>query len=51
MKIYINGYDFSKINVNYEHSFKNTFIYTNECIYTNYKKELHRIEYKNVAND
>jgi len=45
MKIYVNGYDFSKINVNYDHTFKNTFIYTNECIYSNHKKELHQIVY------
>ena len=46
MKVYVNGYDFSNININYEHTFKNTFIYTNECIYTTHKKELHKVEYK-----
>ena len=45
MKIYVNGYDYSQMNVMYEHTFKNVFIYTNECIYSNYKKELHKIEY------
>ena len=45
MKIYVNGYDFSKKIVNYDNNFKNTFIYTNECIYSNYKKELHQIDY------